>query len=357
MKVLVLAGGRGSRLWPISTKYKPKQFQKLISKKTMLQETVDRLRPIFSVEDIYISTNEEYFKEVRKELPDLPKKNIILEPSHRERLAAILLFFAYLEKNDCSSPILVLPSDHLIKEEDRFRQAILTGEKFIKRNPDYMLLLGEKPTFPDTGLGYIKRGKKLKNGNGFNLYQISLFKEKPNLKTAKDFLKTKDYFWNTAIYIFTPALIKNLTKEFVPDNYGRFKKIKENLGKNNFKKFLGEEYSKMDKVSLEYSIIENYKKNAVLPVSVGWSDVGSWAVLKKCLASPDESFIKGNHIGINSKNIMVYGPEDKLVATVGIKNLIVAITDDIVLICHKDGSQRVKEVIEKLEKDKNFKYI
>ena len=357
MKVLVLAGGRGSRLWPISTKYKPKQFQKLISKKTMLQETVDRLRPIFSAKDIYISTNEEYFKEVRKELPDLPKKNIILEPLHRERLAAILLFLAYLEKKDCLNPILVLPSDHLIKEEDKFCQAVLAGEEFIRNNPEHMVLFGEKPNFPDTGLGYIKKGKKIKDVNDFNLYKISLFKEKPNLKIAKDYLKTKGYFWNTAIYIFSPALIKNLAKEFVPDNYRRFKKIKESVGKRNFKKILEKEYSKMDKVSLEYSIIENYKKTALLPISVGWSDVGSWAVLKKCLASPDESFIKGNHIGIKSKNIMVYSPEDKLVATVGIKDLIVAITDDIVLICHKDGSQRVKEVIERLEKDKNFKYI
>ena len=129
------------------------------------------------------------------------------------------------------------------------------------------------------------------------------------------------------------------------------------MGKKNFKEVLKKEYAKMDKVSLEYSVMENYQKKAVMPVSIGWSDIGSWAVLKKCLASPNESFIKGNHIGIDSKNIMVYGPEDKLVATVGIKDLIVAITDDIVLVCHRDGSQRVQEIIKKLEEDKNFKYI
>lgn len=357
MKVLILAGGRGSRLWPISTKYKPKQFQKLLGQKTMLQQTVDRLKPIFSVEDIYISTNEEYLKEVRKELPDLPKKNIILEPVHRERAAAILLFFAHLEKKDCLKPVLVIPSDHLIKEEVKFRQAIVTGEGFVKKNPDYMLLLGEKPTFPDTGLGYVKKGKALKNGNGFKIYQISFFKEKPNLQRTRAFLKTNDYFWNTAIYIFIPALIKGLVKEFIPDNYKRYIKIRAAMEKKNFKEVLEKEYAKMDKVSLEYSVMENYQKKAVMPVSIGWSDIGSWAVLKKCLASPNESFIKGNHIGVDSKNIMVFGPEDKLVATVGIKDLIVAITDDIVLVCHRDGSQRVQEIIKKLEKDKNFKYI
>jgi len=357
MKVLVLAGGRGSRLWPISTKYKPKQFQKLLGRKTMLQETVDRLRPIFSVEDIYISTNEEYLKEVRKELPEIPKKNIILEPTHRERAAAILLFFAHLEKKDCLKPVLVLPSDHLIKDEAGFRRAIMAGERFVKKNPDYMVLLGEKPTFPDTGLGYIKKGKSLRNGNGLKIYQISFFKEKPNLQRARVFLKTNNYFWNMAVYVFTPALVKSLIKQYIPDNYERYKKIRAAMGKNNFKEVLKTEYPKMDKVSLEYTVIENYKKNAVMPVSIGWSDIGSWAVLKKCLSSPNENFIKGNHIGVDSKNIMVYGPEDKLVATVGIKDLIVAITDDIVLVCHKDGSQRVQDVIKKLEADKNFKYI
>ena len=357
MKVLVLAGGRGSRLWPISTKYKPKQFQKLFGSKTMLQETVGRLRPIFSIEDIYISTNEEYLKEIRKELPDLPKKNIILEPAHRERAAAILLFFAHLEKKDCQKPVLILPSDHLIKDEVGFRQAILAGERFVKKNSDYMLLLGEKPNFPDIGLGYIKKGKSLKNGNGFKIYQISFFKEKPNLQRTRAFLKTNDYFWNMAVYVFTPALVKSLIKQYIPDNYERYVKIRAAMGKKNFKEVLKTEYPKMDKVSLEYTVIENYKKNAIMPVSIGWSDIGSWAVLKKCLSSPNESFIKGNHIGIDSKNIMVYGPEDKLVATVGIKNLIVAITEDIVLVCHRDGSQRVQEVIKKLEADKNFKYI
>lgn len=357
MKVLILAGGRGSRLWPVSTKYKPKQFQKLIGNKTMLQQAVERLKPLFSLKDIYISTNKEYLKEVAKELPGLAKKNIILEPFHRERAAAILLFFANLKKEDCSEPVLVIPSDQMIKDENEFRQAISVSEKFVKKNPDYMLLLGEKPTFPDTGLGYIKKGKTLKDINGFKVGQITFFKEKPNLKRATEFLKSKEYFWNTAIYVFTPALVKELIRKYIPDNYQRYKKIKAAMGKKGFQKILEKEYSEMDKTSLEYSVIENNRQNAVVPVSMGWSDVGSWTVLKNCLSSPNQSYIKGKHVGVDSKNIMVYSSEDKLVATVGVKDTIIAITDDIILVCHKDGSQKVKEIIEKLEKDKNFKYI
>ena len=355
MKVLILAGGRGTRLWPLSRKHKPKQFQKLISDKTMLRETAERLLPKFSWEDIFISTNKEYFQEVRKEFPELKKENIVAEPVSRERVAALALFMAKL--GDCSEPLLVLPSDHLIKKKKEFQKAISTAERFIKKNPQYMTVLGAKPTFPDTGLGYIKKGKLLTKENGHNIYQTAFFKEKPNLRRARTYIKSKDYFWNMAVYVFYPALIEEQIKNFVPDNYKRYLRIKEAVGKSGFNKVLQKEYAKMDNIGLEYSIIENYKKVAIVPADVDWSDIGSWTVLKNSLSSSDKSFVKGNYIGIDSENIMAYSSSSKLIAGIGIKNLIIAVTDDIILICDKDHSQDVKEVIKRLEKQKKFNYI
>jgi len=278
MKILILAGGRGTRLWPLSRKYKPKQFQKLLGKKTMLQRTFERARKIVRAENIFISTNEFFKKEVKKEIPQLPKNNLILEPAFRERVAAFLLVLTFLKEKDKKEPLVIFPSDHLIKKEKEFRKAVISGEKFIKKNPDFILLFGQKPNFPDVGLGYLKKGKILFKEGKFKFYKVSKFKEKPNLKRAKEYLKSRDYFWNIGVFIFFPNLFEKLVEKFVPDNYLRYKNIKKAIKNKNFKKVLKREYLKMDKVSFDYSILENYGKIAFLPVDIGWSDIGSWAV-------------------------------------------------------------------------------
>jgi len=355
MKFLIMAGGKGTRLWPISRAKKPKQFQKLIGDRTMLQETVDRLSPKFSLKDVYIATNKIYAGEVKKELPKLPVNNIIAEPSFRERASCIALVAAIFSKDNHDETMAVFPSDHLIKKRDELLRVLSEGEKFLDKNPDYLITVGVKPTGPETGYGYIQhRIKPIKNTNqesNLNFFEVEKFIEKPDLKTAQKYCQSGNFLWNTSIYLWKTSAIINRFKKFIPDTYERFCRIKKTVGTADFKKTLDKEYPLMDMISVEYGILENDDKTVAVSADLGWSDVGSWSVLKDSLVNSEhEHFVKGEHLDIGSKNLLVYGSK-KLVATIGLKDLIIIDTDDVTLICDKNNSQLVKTIVEKLEKD------
>ena len=357
MKILVMAGGKGTRLWPVSRKNKPKQFQKLISNKTMLQETVDRILPDFSLKDVYIATNKSYVDEIKKELPRLAVNNIIGEPAFRERASCIALASAIFSKEGEDEIMAVFPSDHYIKKEDELIRVLKSSENFLNNNPEHLVVIGVKPTGPETGYGYIEHNtKSIIKEKDQQFHRVEKFIEKPDLETAKKYYQKDNFLWNTSIYLWKTSSIIDRFKKFIPDSYKRLCRIKKAVGTFEFEKVLEKEYPLMDMISVEYGILENDDKTVVVPADLGWSDVGSWSVLKDSLISKDSHFVKGEHLDVGSKNLLVYGSK-KLITTVGLKDLIIVDTDDAILICDKNNSQLVKTVVEKLEKDGKVKLL
>lgn len=353
-----MAGGKGTRLWPLSRAEKPKQFQKLISEKTMLQETAERVLPLGDWSDIYISTSSSYVEEIRKELPKVPKENIIDEPINRERASSIALSAAFFLKRCPGETIVALPADHLIKKNKALLSAIKSGSAFLEKHPEYLLAIGIIPKAVDTGLGYIKKGEVFAQEKKCPVLKVEKFIEKPDLKTAQKLVKSGHYFWNSGIYIFKSQGLLDKYKKYVPDTYKRAMKFIDAIDTPQYREVLRKEYPGTDPVSFEYSIVENDDKVLMIPADLGWSDVGSWAVLKDSLAGKNQkNFVKAAHLDIGSKDILVYGSTKKLIATVGLKGLVIVDTNDVILICDKSRSQEVKEIVNMLEKTNGEKHL
>src|SRR4030042_69695 len=351
MKLIIMAGGRGTRLWPMSRKSLPKQFQKLVSEKTMLQDTFWRLRKIVSAEDIFVSTNKEYAEIAKKQLPEMPAENIIAEPVGRSTAPCIALSAAIISARGGNETIGFFPADALIKNPDELLTAIQNGEKLLEKNEGYLLTFGINPTTPETGLGYIEKGDLFQEIGGTKFFKAKRFVEKPNLSTAQKYLDSGNFYWNSGMFLFKTNTIIEKFKAYVPDIYARLVKIKSAVGTPSFEKVLEEEFPQMDKISIDYAVMENEPNVIIAPVAIDWSDVGSWTALKDTLIGNSKEHlvkIEGEHLDFGSENLLVYG-DDKLVVTIGAKDLIIVDTPDAILICDRNKSQLVSEVVKKLE--------
>lgn len=355
MKIVIRAGGVGSRLWPVSREDKPKQFHALLSNKTMLQETIERALPITKPEDIFISTGVNSEKIVRQELGALLEKNLIVEPARRDTAAAVGLETILIHHQDPEAIIASLGSDAEIRNNKEFQRILKKAELIVKKHPSHLVVIGIKPETADTGFGYIELGEK----ESAEVFKVKNFKEKPSEKLAKKYVESGHYLWNANMFVWKAKTVLSLYKKHAPVIYKQLEAIQKDLGTAKEKATIKKIYPKIKKEAVDYTIIEKTKNIKAIPGKFGWNDIGDWARLKDEITKKEiDNYIRaGENIDIDSKNSLVFSETKKLIATIGLENIIIVETDDALLVCDKYRAQEVKKIVDQLKKDKKTKYL
>lgn len=356
--IVIMAGGKGTRLWPMSRDTKPKQLQNLIGNQTMIQDTFERIRQIVPIDHIYISTNKRYEKTIKKQLPVINKNNFIIEPSAKNTAPAIGLVAAIILKHDEDAIVTTIASDHVITKEKNFTSSIKICQNFVFNNPQYIGTVGILPTQAHTGYGYIEKGKQIEKVGQLDVFKVKKFVEKPDKKTAQKYLESKKFFWNASYFTFNCKHIMNYFKKLEPKIYKLLNNIYNSLDTNKEKITIEYSFKIMPELAFDY-LVEKLQSVFIVPADLGWDDIGSWEAIKNIISSGKTGAVveRGNHLGIDNHDSLIYA-QDKLVCTIGLNNLVVVDTDDVLFICNKSRSQDVKKLIEKLQSNKKYhKYL
>lgn len=338
-----MAGGKGTRFWPLSTEEKPKQFLNLIGEETMIQMTVNRIKPIIPIERIFVCTGEMYVDLVKEQLPELPERNIIIEPEGRNTAPCIALSAMVIERYYKNSNMVVLPSDHLINDEEEFRNTLLAADSFIKEKDEAIVTLGMNPTRAEVGYGYIKYSNEVLKSNDFRVIKVDAFVEKPNLDTAKKYLREGNYLWNGGMFIWSINNIINQIKMYSPNTYNSLINIME-VREDKLQETINSNYENTEATSIDYAVLEKSKDVYVIPSNFGWDDVGSWEALDR-YRDKDElgNILVGESKVVKANNNLVISSSNKVVVE-GLSDIYVIENDGKVLVGHKSNVANIKEL-------------
>jgi mannose-1-phosphate guanylyltransferase len=353
---LIMAGGGGTRLWPLSREHSPKQFLKLFGKDSLIEITAKRIRHILPWDRIFVSTaTDEYAKEIRRLLPDIPKENIIVEPVRRDSAPAHGLGAIHILAKDPEAVIINAASDHFIHPEKNYKRTMLAACE-AAYNGDWLVAIGITPTYPHTGMGHLKIGKKWAIVGHRQVYELDKFVEKPALPLAKRFTSSGNYYWNANHYVWRADSYVNALKKHATEIYTGLMEIAQFIGRKHYDDVLKREYKKMPKISVDYAVSEKAKNFLMLIADYSFTDIGDWNEVWKNL-SKDESgnvVIDSHHgseiINIDTSDTLIHN-NGRLVAVIDVDNIIIVDTKDALLICSKSKSQKVKQIVEQLKKE------
>jgi len=349
---VIMCGGSGSRFWPKSRKLYPKQFLNTVGEKTMIQLTMDRIRKFIPLENIYMVTNKDYVKTIKEQVPEIQENNLIIEPMIRETAACIGYSAVKLLKQDPEAMMIVLPSDHHIEGEEQFMLTLEQGLE-IAKSTNCLVTMGIKPSRPETAYGYIETGKALAGEWRIPTYKVKRFTEKPNREKAQEFIDKGTYLWNSGMFIWKASVLMKQYRRFLPDMYQCLKRISDHIGEEDEALVVEEEYRKIDGISIDYGILEKTWDVYVMESSFIWDDIGNWSALERYMKKDENgNSVKGNTSTMDTHNCLLYG-DKRLIAALGVEDLIIVETDDVILVCKKDRDQDIKLLLKELVKNRD----
>ncbi|GAB4143565.1 MAG: mannose-1-phosphate guanylyltransferase [Planctomycetaceae bacterium] len=357
LHAVIMAGGSGTRFWPQSRRQLPKQLLKLAGERTMIQETVDRVAPEIPAARTWVVTNASQEDETRKQLPELPAGNFLIEPCGRNTAPCIGLAAIRLLHDDPEAVMLVMPADHVIQPAEQFRQAVNVASGYLASHPEAFVLFGVPPTYPSTGFGYIERGNAT-DGNS-TLYHVQSFREKPDQKTAAEYLSAGSFYWNCGIFLWRASAVLNALREYEPDIHERLQRLSPCIGTPEWEQALETEFPAMNKISIDYAVLERARDVVVMQAPFGWDDVGSWLSLPRLLGEDDQgNTIDARHVGLDTSGTIIRSTDPAhLIATLGIDDLLVVHTPDATLVARKDDENAVREIVKLLEEQGDEQFL
>lgn len=352
---VIMAGGKGERFWPWSRGDRPKQFLSLLGENSLLQQSSERIQELFVPENIMVVTGREHLALARQQLPDLPPENFIMEPEGRNTAPCIGLAALHLRRRNPEASMVVFPADHLVQGRDGFLNCLETGLR-LAETAAALVTIGIGPTRPETGYGYIEREEESLPGE-MPVFKVRRFVEKPDLNKALAYLRSGCFFWNSGIFIWKAGLILEKIEKHLPELHRGLAAIEVHIGSGEEQNAMERIFPSLPAISIDYGIMEKEKDILVIRGDFGWDDLGSWAALAEW--SPrdrDGTVVLGEHVGIDTTECLVYG-QDALIATLGVSNLVIVQTPDVVLVCARERSQEVKKLVQMLKDQKADKYL
>lgn len=358
MKAIIMAGGSGTRLWPVSRKNTPKQGQPFGDKETMLQKTFARLRHGWPTRDIFVSTSFSQYPLLRRQLPLVPKTQFFCEPAKRETAAAIGLVAAYMHKKNPRQIFFTANSDAYLKETDEYIRVLKTAEKAVTRYPSQTVLIGIKPRYAHTGLGYIKMKRQLGSIGKEEIFLVEKFVEKPDARTAARYVASWQYLWNPAMFVFRADALLEKFRRYLNPSYKLLQRIEAAIGTKKESATIKRLFPKMQKISIDYGILEKDRSMLVIPADLTWSDIGDWSAVFDMMSDhPQSNVVHGRHIVHDSHGNMIASYSGKLIAAAGVTNMIIIETEDAILVCPRHRAQDVKKLVTLMEQQAMHKYL